>query len=289
MHGALVQQKKVILSVLRLDKTHPVISGNKLFKLHYFLEPIPDSADKTIITFGGAFSNHLVATAYACKIKKLACIGIVRGEKPLQLSPTLQHCTAYGMQLHFISRNEYEKKDTGGFLNKIYDQYGNCLIIPEGGYHVAGAKGAGQIMKLVDDDATHICCAAGTATTLAGLLLCVKPHQQIIGIPVLKGLRDIEDRIAFLNGTVNTKQLHIHHQYHGGGYAKKNATLIDFMNTLFNQYQLPTDFVYTAKMMYGIMDLIQRDFFPAGSKIVCIHTGGLQGNLSLQKGTLTFI
>ncbi len=284
-----VQEKNVSLFVLRLDKIHPVISGNKLFKLHFFLNNIQNNAAKTIITFGGPFSNHLVATAYACKIKNLSCIGIVRGEKPPQLSPTLKHCMEYGMQLHFISRNEYARKDYPVLLKQLSIQYPDCLIIPEGGYDPSGAKGAAQIMNLIHHSTTHICCATGTSTTLAGLLSNIKPHQQIIGIPVLKGQTDIEQRIAFLIGGINPIQLHLNHQYHFGGYAKKNAELINFMNSLYDQYQLPTDFVYTAKMMYGIIDMIKNNFFPEGSKIVCIHTGGLQGNLSLQKGTLTFI
>ena len=289
LHGELMQRKNVSLSVLRLDKIHPVISGNKFFKLHYFLETIQQHPAQKVVTLGGAFSNHLVAAAYACKIKNIPCIGIVRGEKPVQLSHTLQHCTEYGMQLHFISRDEYDKKDTAGFIEQLTTQFGDCIIIPEGGYDPLGAKGAVQIMNLIDDASTHICCAIGTATTLAGLLMNVKPQQQIIGIPVLKGMTDIAERISFLTNTVNQNQLHIEFGYHFGGYAKKTAALINFMNDLYHQYQLPTDFVYTAKMMYSIIDLIENDFFPEGSKIVCIHTGGLQGNLSLQKGTLTFI
>ena len=289
LQGELMLQKKVSLSVLRLDKIHPVISGNKLFKLRYFLQNIPDKAGKTIITFGGAFSNHLVATAYACKMKNISCVGIVRGEQPAKLSHTLLHCSEYGMKLCFISRDEYAKKNEPGFLAQICGLYNDCLIIPEGGYDPDGARGAAGIMNLIDPDTTHICCAVGTATTLAGLLLNIKPHQQIIAIPVLKGLTDITERIEFLTGGISTNQLHIHHQYHFGGYAKKSLALTGFMNSLYSKYQLPTDFVYTGKMMFAVMDLIQHNFFPEQSKIVCIHTGGLQGNLSLQKGTLTFI
>ena len=288
LHGELLQQKKINLSVLRLDKIHPIISGNKLFKLHYFFEEIPDHSTKTIVTFGGAFSNHLVATAFTCKIKNLACVGFVRGEKPNQLSHTLQHCIEYGMQLQFISRQEYDKKESADFIGQLLQQYNNCIIIPEGGYHALGAKGAATIMDFIDDAATHICCATGTATTLAGLLMNAKEQQQIIGFPVLKELTDINRRVSFLTGAVNKKQLQIQYGYHFGGYAKKTPALIKFMNHLYQQYQLPTDFVYTAKMMYGVLDLIQNNFFAEGSNIVCIHTGGLQGNLSLPTGTLTF-
>jgi 1-aminocyclopropane-1-carboxylate deaminase len=282
----MLQQKVVQLKVLRLDTIHPVISGNKIFKLHYFLDR---ENKKPIITFGGAYSNHLAATAFACKEKNMECIGIVRGEEPAILSHTLQHCLNYGMKLQFISRLEYDKKDTEGFIAALKNKYADCTIIPEGGYGIIGAKGASAIMDYIGNDATHICCAVGTATTVAGLLLNIQPHQKIIAIPVLKGMDDIEQRVAFLTeGKFNQQQLHIENNYHFGGYAKKKAALISFMNELYNKYQLPTDFVYTAKMMYGIMDMVEKNFFQPGSKICCIHTGGLQGNLSLQKNTLTF-
>jgi len=279
-----------MLQVLRLDEVHPIISGNKLFKLHYFLEGLKMMPSATkIITFGGAYSNHLVATAYACKINNIECTGIVRGEAPRELSHTLQHCKEYGMQLHFTSRDDYSNKEEPDFIQQLQQQHGDCVIIPEGGYAVTGAKGASLITKWITGDTTHICCAAGTATTAAGLLLNIQPHQQLLLFPVLKGMVDVQDRIDYLTeGNFNKKQLHIADGYHFGGYAKKTGELIQFMNTLYNEQQLPTDFVYTGKMMYGVMDLIQKDFFPAGSKLCCIHTGGLQGNLSLPAGTLTF-
>lgn len=282
----LLQQKKIQLQVLRLDKIHPVISGNKIFKLRYFLDEV---TNQKLVTFGGAYSNHLVATAFACKEKNMDCIGIVRGERPKELSHTLQHCVEYGMELNFISREEYDKKEDARFIDVLKNKYGDCIIIPEGGYGVKGAKGAAAIMDYIDDDVTHICCAIGTATTAAGLLLHAKPRQKIIAFPALKSLNDIEQRLAFLTeGKFNRHQIKIEKDYHFGGYAKKNERLISFMNELYKGYQLPTDFVYTGKMMFGVMDMIEKDrFFPC-SKICIIHTGGLQGNLSLPKNTLTF-
>ena len=282
----MLQQKAVELKVLRLDKTHPIISGNKIFKLHYFLN---ERENKPVITFGGAYSNHLAAAAYACKEKNIECIGIVRGEKPAILSHTLQHCITYGMQIQFISRAEYDIKDSEGFIAAFKNKYGDCTFIPEGGYDIKGAKGAATIMDYVSNDATHICCAVGTATTIAGLLMNIQPQQKIIAFPALKGMNDIEKRVGLLTeGKFNQQQLQIENGYHFGGYAKKTADLISFMNKLYKDYQLPTDFVYTAKMMFGVMDMIEKNFFANGSKICCIHTGGLQGNLSLGKNTLTF-
>jgi len=282
-------EKGIRLSVLKLDSIHPVISGNKIFKLHYFLEEAIKTGYKKLLTFGGAYSNHLVATANACQLNGIKSIGVVRGERPVILSHTLKQCLQYGMHLHFIARNQYDLNDKTALVKKLLNIYGECFIVPEGGYGFLGAKGAANIMNHVEANATHIACAVGTATTLAGLLMQVKSHQQLIAIPVLKGLNDIPERLLFLTGLkANAAQLHIEPSYHFDGYAKKNALLIAFMNELFSQHSIPTDFVYTAKMMYGILDMIRSDFFKPGSHIVCLHTGGLQGNLSLQKSTLTF-
>ena len=286
---SLLDEKQVTLSVLRLDMVHPVISGNKLFKLDYFLKDLPQHSSAEIVTFGGAFSNHLVATAFACKQLQLPCTGIVRGERAAQLSHTLTECLAFGMKLKFISRAEYDKKDEESFIETIKLAYKNCIIIPEGGYHFLGAKGAAEIMNFVPQETTHICCAVGTATTLSGLLTGLKNEQQLIAFPVIKNMHDIAERIEFLTGnSYHTNQLKIMSDYHFGGYAKKTQPLIDFMNLLFDKHQLPTDFIYTAKMMFGIFDMIKNNVFEKGSKIVCIHTGGLQGNLSLGNGVLNF-
>ncbi|MEP7144391.1 MAG: pyridoxal-phosphate dependent enzyme [Ferruginibacter sp.] len=285
----LFDQKQVCLSVLRLDTLHPVISGNKLFKLFYFLQNALGQSSEGIVTFGGTYSNHLAATAYACKEAGLKSAGIIRGERSSSLSHTLNACIESGMALKFISRQQYNKKEETVFLEEIKTEYKNFLVVPEGGYHPLGAAGAALIMDLINADASHICCAVGTATTLSGLLLGVKKEQQIIGIPVLKNMHDLQQRIMILtNKLFNLQQLKIMNDYHFGGYAKKPPQLIEFMNLLYQKYQLPTDFVYTGKMMFGIMDSIKKDVFPKGSKIVCIHTGGLQGNSSLPPGTLVF-
>ena len=283
-------QKQVSVSVLRLDKIHPLVSGNKIFKLHYFLQEAISSQHKTILTFGGAHSNHLAATAFACKVLQLKCIGIVRGEKPAILSPTLQQCLADGMELKFISRQAYDENQNAAFLNQLLTEFGNCLIIPEGGYHLLGAKGASLIVDLIKDkNYTHICTAIGTATTLAGICMAATPQQTVIGIPVLKGMTDSMARLKFLAANeVEFNNLQILNNYHFGGYAKKTTHLIEFMNYCWLKYHLPLDFVYTAKMLFGVIDHIKNDGFKKGSKIICIHTGGLQGNKSLPLNTLLF-
>ena len=282
----ILYKKNITLSVLRLDKIHPIVSGNKLFKLHYFLEEAIALAKRGIVTFGGYYSNHLVATAYACKAGGLKSVGFIRGEKPVNLSPTLVACREYGMELHFMSRDEYNKKEDPAFLEILLHPFKNFTMVPEGGYHPKGAAGATLISDFVDEKTTHICTALGTATTFAGLIAGAKENQQVIGIPVLKGLNDIPKRIAYL--TKSTHPFQLLEEYHFGGYAKKTPQLINFMNQLYLQQHLPTDFVYTAKMMLAVLSSVEKDFFAPGSKITCLHTGGLQGNQSLPNQTLIF-
>ncbi len=314
LHDDLFVQKQIKVSVLRLDKIHPVVSGNKLFKLHYFLEEALQSnyptgsfpqgpvGGRTVLSFGGAYSNHLSATAFACKAMQLKSIGIVRGEMPAQFSPTLQQCLDDGMQLKFISREEYDLKETAAFLptgpggpagsggQSLQTEFGECVIIPEGGYHPMGAKGAALIMDLISHKKyTHVCTASGTATTLAGLLMAAGASQKIISVPVLKGITDTNERLKFLTGKAeNFTNLQILSGYHFGGYAKKAEPLIDFMNHCWLQYKLPLDFVYTAKMMFAVIESIKNNYFEKGSEIICLHTGGLQGNKSLPLNSLLF-
>ncbi len=253
------------------------------------MEEAKKTSCQCIVTFGGAYSNHLLATAYACQAAGVQSVGIVRGEKPSILSHTLQKCMEYGMQLKFISRQQYAEREMKYFIDELDKEYKKYYIIPEGGYNPLGAKGAAHIMKLVEDDITHICCAAGTATTIAGLLIGANNHQKIVGFPVLKNIIDLQQRVSFLTNTNNDfVNLQIKNEYHFGGYAKKTPTLINFMNNIYKVHLLPTDFVYTGKMMFGVMDSIKKDFFEKGSKICCLHTGGLQGNLSLPTGALIF-
>lgn len=282
----LLKQKNVSLSVVRLDKIHPIVSGNKLFKLHYFLEDAIRLSLPGILTFGGAYSNHLVATAYACKIARLKSIGFVRGERPKKLSPTLIACIECGMEVHFISREEYAKKEKKYIFTHLTNEEKKYLVVPEGGYHPKGAAGAALITGFIDESTTHICTALGTATTFAGIIRSAKENQQVIGVPVLKGMTDVTDRVGYLIG--HTFSFKLLENYHFGGYSKKTPELINFMNHLYDQYQLPTDFVYTAKMMFAILDCVEKDYFTPGSNITCLHTGGLQGNLSLPAGSLIF-
>lgn len=192
------------------------------------------------------------------------------------------------MQLSFISRSAYKDIRDEAFLYDLKNTHGECTIIPEGGYHRLGAQGASLIMdRLGPYKPTHVCVAVGTATTLAGLLLNAG-IAQIIGVPVIKNMTDVYDRVFELTGISHHPQLSIMPDYHFGGYARSSVVLTSFMNDFYKSYQIPLDFVYTAKLMFGIIEKIQQGYFPSGSRIICLHTGGLQGNNSLEPNILTF-
>lgn len=280
----LLQEKEIEVSVLRIDQIHPVISGNKWFKLKYYTEDAVKNNFKTIATFGGAYSNHIVATAAACNMLGLKSIGIIRGEKAAQLSHTLQQALSFGMQLFFISREDYAEKKLPPEID-IQKTY----LISEGGYGILGAKGAAEILKQTDVSSyTHICCACGTTTMMAGLIKGSLPHQQVIGFSVMKNNFDLEPSLEKLLQENNNHNYQIVHDYHFGGYAKHKPSLFSFMNDLYSKTGLPTDFVYTGKMLFGLFDKIEKNEFAAGSKVLAIHSGGLQGNASLASGTLIF-
>jgi len=278
----ILSAKKVEADVLRLDMIHPLVSGNKWFKLRYYLEEAK-AEKKTIVTYGGAWSNHILATAAACKINNLNCIGIVRGEEPITLSPTLIQAKELGMKLVFISREEYSQKIIPDGLDK-----NDFYFIPEGGYGPKGVDGAASILEYCKkENYTHICCAAGTGTMTAGLIKAASPSCKIVAISVLKNNFDLEKNIKLIGGNED-KQFQVIHDYHFGGYAKYKSELIDFMNKFYKQTSIPSDFVYTGKLFFGVNDLLSKNFLPAGSKLLTIHSGGLQGNTSLSNGTLIF-
>lgn len=276
-------EKNIEADILRLDKIHPVISGNKWFKLRYYLEEAKQLHKKRIITFGGAWSNHIVATAAACRLNGLKSTGIIRGEEPAALSSTLKDAKELGMDLFFISREEYKKKTIPG---KLINDESYC--INEGGYGIKGADGAATILDCCEkSDYTHICCASGTGTMAAGLMKGKDSKTKLVVISVLKNNFSAEESICSLlqNGETG---LSVIHDYHFGGYAKYTAALLNFMNEFYRKTSIPSDFVYSGKLFSGIHDLISKNYFHPGSKLLLVHCGGLQGNASLSKGTLIF-
>jgi 1-aminocyclopropane-1-carboxylate deaminase len=275
--------------VLRLDLIHPVISGNKFYKLRFFLEKALQEKTNGILTFGGAYSNHILATAYAGKKAGLRSIGIIRGELPENLSPTLQDAQKLGMKLIFTEREVFRKilQDP---KSRIDSEFSGYTIIPEGGYGIPGMQGAATIYELIPKNQYNwILCACGTGTMMAGILHASSNEEHILGIPVLKNYADMEKEIRWLLPAEDKeKNINLEHAYHFGGYAKITSDLINFMNSFYQTNSIPTDFIYTAKLMFAASDLIQKDFFPRGSRILAIHSGGLQGNRSLKKGILEF-
>jgi len=273
---------------MRLDQLHPVISGNKWFKLQHHLSLA--TPGHPILTFGGAWSNHLVATACAAKQAGLAAIGIIRGERPAALSATLEETISYGMQLEFISRQQYKQKEDPAFLQDLSRRFPGAYIIPEGGGGLPGIKGSEDILRLTDTATyTHICCAIGTGTTFLGLLRAAGSAQTVIGVPVLKGPESIEaiDTASLLTKEQSTRG-RLLSGYHFGGYARHPQPLLDFMNRFYRDTSIPTDIVYTGKLFYAIEDSISRQYFPTHSRLLIIHSGGLQGNRSLSPGKLPF-
>ena len=288
LRNKLCEQQKISLSVLRLDQIHPIVSGNKIFKLYYFLEEAMNASHRKIVTFGGAYSNHLAATAQVCKENGLQCIGIIRGEAPQQLSHTLSFCRDNGMHLEFFSRSRYKAFSQGSIPSCFQEKFGDHTLVPEGGFSLQGRDGAALIGAHGRfSNYSHICCAIGTATTFAGLMMCCGKDTDVMGFSVLKNQHDLEERLSLLQ-VPPQKNYKVFYEYHFGGYAKKNDSLIDFMNSFYANTQIPIDFVYTAKMMFGVCDLVGKKYFPPGSNILCLHTGGLQGNHSLPPGLLNF-
>lgn len=278
--------KNIHCDVLRLDLLHPVVSGNKWFKLKYYLQEAIGLGKDTIATFGGAYSNHIVATSFAAREAGLKSTGFIRGEKPPQLSPSLTEAMHYGMELVYVSRESYQNKE------RIIDQHSasNWFWVNEGGFGTTGMIGAKDILNTIDASSySQIICACGTGTTLAGLVAAALPHQSCIGISALKGHVNLKnDVMDLLDQEHHSKHFEVFHGYHFNGYAKHPAELINWMNEIWEEEQLPTDIVYTSKMMYAVKDLIEKNYFIEDQKLLIVHSGGLQGNRSLAKGTLAF-
>ena len=275
------QHKVAALDMLRLDLLHPVISGNKWYKLRLNIKHAQENGQKAIVTFGGGYSNHLVATAYACKLYGIKATGIVRGNYEV-LTPTLVQCREEGMELIFVSQEEYKNKQDGGWINKLVASFDELLIIPEGGANEWGRAGAGLINRFVKDTYTHVAVAVGTGTTLIGLRNKINERQQILGFaPMRQGLY-LKDYISEHIQEGRNKDWQLFDNWHLGGFGKWNDELITFMNDFYYQNNIPLDVVYTSKMMYGVRDMLAAGDFDAGARILCVHSGGLQGNASVK-------
>lgn len=266
----------ISVAIKREDLIHPFVSGNKFRKLKYNLLQAKTKPYETLLTFGGAFSNHIAAVAFLGKEKGFKTIGIIRGdelESKIAENPTLAFAQNCGMQLEFISRAAYRLKSEVLFIKELEQQFGEFYLIPEGGTNDLAIKGCQEILTSEDAEFDYICCSIGTGGTISGIINSVLPHQKVLGFPALKGDFLKEEIRSF----VSNDNWELITDYHFGGYGKVNAALVNFINEFYAENQIPLDPIYTGKMVFGVVDLIQKNYFPAASKILLIHTGGIQG------------
>ncbi len=282
----------ILLSFKRDDKLHPFVSGNKLRKLKYNLIEAQQQKYHTLLTFGGAFSNHIAAVAAAGKELGLNTIGIIRGEElesKISENPTLSFAQECGMHFQFISREDYRNKDKAEFINNFKKKIGEFYLLPEGGTNALAVKGCEEILTETKNDFDYICVPVGTGGTIAGLVKASKEYQQVLGFSALKGNFQSSE-IAKYTSKTNFK---IIDSYSFGGYGKIDIDLIRFINEFKEKTNIPLDPVYTGKMMYGIFDLLKKGYFKENSRIFAVHTGGLQGiagmNQKLTKKNLPII
>lgn len=270
------EQSGVRLLIKREDQNHPFVSGNKWWKLKYNLEEAVKNGHTSLLTFGGAYSNHIYATAAAAHEVGLKSIGIIRGEEVLPHNPTLSFAKASGMHLQYVSREAYRNKTESSFIEQLHNLFGDFYLVPEGGTNELAVKGcaefAKQLSKEIDFD--YLCLPVGTGGTIAGLADGLNESKKIIGFPVLKGAQFLEEEIKAYTSKKNWQLVY---DYHFGGYAKITKELRESIDEFEKQYNVPLDPIYTSKMMVGIMDLTKKKFFEPGSTILAIHTGGLQG------------
>ncbi len=282
----------ISLYIKREDLIHPIVSGNKFRKLKYNILQAKQENQDTLLTFGGAFSNHIAAVAFAGKEHGFKTIGIIRGEElknKIPENPTLQFAQNCDMQLEFITREAYRQKTEANFLIHLKEVFGNFYLIPEGGTNELAIKGCEEILTIEDAEFDFICCSVGTGGTISGIINSIKPHQKVLGFPALKG-EFLKNEIRIF---AQNKNWDLITNYLFGGYGKITLELIHFINDFYTKSKIPLDPVYTAKMFFGVMDLIEKNYFPKNSKILLIHTGGIQGiqgmNLKLKAKNLPTI
>ena len=267
-----LSSKKIRLLVQHENLNNPNNLGNKWWKLRHNFQQAINQNESTILTFGGAFSNHIAATAYACKILGLKSIGIIRGEYNGNYNPTLLKAKNDGMQLKFVDRETYRNKSNIDWKSV----YGSSYIIPEGGTNELAVKSCQEMLSYNDFDI--LCVPVGTGGTLSGLIRSLRPTQFALGFSALKGGSFLTTEVKKY---VKTSNWSIKDDYHFGGYAKLKRELVTFMNQFKSNFSIQLDPIYTAKMFYGIFDMINNDMFISNTTILAIHTGGLQGIIGM--------
>lgn len=277
----LLEAARVSLYLKRDDLLHPQVSGNKWRKLKHNLLAAGEAGHKTLLTFGGAYSNHIAATAAAGKACGFVTIGLIRGEEQLPLNPTLQLATEQGMQLFYVSREGYRQKEDVAVLQELEERFGAFYVIPEGGSNALAVKGCAELIEELDvKDYDFIALACGTGGTLAGVVAGLNRRQQALGFPVLKGGSFLKPAVDTLTEAYNGQtyqNFQLMTDYHVGGYAKWSPELIQFINDFKRRHGIPLDPVYTGKLLFGLYDLVKKGWFKPGTRLLAIHTGGLQG------------
>lgn len=266
----------ISLVIKREDLIHPFVSGNKFRKLKYNLLQAKAENQSTLLTFGGAYSNHIAAVAYAGQENGFQTIGVIRGDEladKIASNPTLKFAQECGMQFEFVSREAYRLKTEAAFLEQLKHKFGSFYLIPEGGTNDLAVKGCEEILTQEDGIFDYVTCSIGTGGTISGIINSALPHQKILGFPALKG-DFLQDEIR---NFVRNDNWELILDYHFGGYGKVNSVLVDFINRFLEKTKIPLDPIYTGKMVFGVVDLIEKNYFPENSKILLIHTGGLQG------------
>ena len=291
LHDSLFENKGIEVYAKRDDLIDSLISGNKWRKLKFNFEKAKAEGYKRLLTFGGAYSNHIAATARAGDELGFPTIGVIRGDELNERSnATLQKAASDGMELHFISREDYRLRGEKYFQEQLRNQFPFSYLVPEGGANFYGMLGCTEILKEIDFQASHMLTAAGTGTTASGLLYGSK-ELKVIAVSALKNggfLRDEIKNLLFYAGIPQEnisdylQRLSLQTDFHFGGYANQNEELIDFMNEFYKQHNIPTDAVYTGKAFYAFYQLLKANYFEAGSKVILLHTGGLQGNTELK-------
>lgn len=276
----LFDQKEIRVDVKRDDLIHPFISGNKWRKLKYVLQMAQSQNKKHLVTFGGAWSNHIVATACAGAKFGFRTTAFIRGEQVS--NPLLSLCKIFGMDLKFVTRTTYSDKST--LFDTYFGKDKQAFFINEGGHSAAGAQGCREIIEGLDNVYDHIFCACGTGTTLAGLYMEKTARSlttSLHGVPVLAGGEFLKNAVAELYPQADTTNIVWHTDYHFGGYAKATTELIHFIQWFCANTGILIEPVYTGKLFYAVFDLIAKDYFQPNDKILIVHTGGLTGLLGM--------
>ena len=278
IHAPLFEQMEVSVFVKREDLNHPFASGNKYHKLKYNLQEAKKQGHDTLLTFGGAYSNHIYAVAGIGKAEGFKTIGVIRGEEHLPLNHTLQSATDFGMHLHYIDRSTYRLKNTEKVKQTLHKYFNDFYLIPEGGTNELAIKGTSEMLK-EESNYDYYACPVGTGGTMAGIIHGLNGQGKVLGFSALKGdflTQEVTNLLTQVNGQ-HLKNWCIKTDYHFGGYAKTNFELMDFMKAFEEAYDFLLEPVYTAKMFYGLFDMIEKGAFEKGTSILAIHTGGLQG------------